>query len=160
MSVQIITHSLEQTRELGQKIGELIKTGMVITLTGEMGTGKTSFVQGLARGLEVPDGYYITSPTYTLINVYPGRVPLFHGDLYRLEGGSADFEDIGLYEILDDDQAVVAIEWADRLDNEALSDYISIHFEITDQDSRKIIISGTGSDEESLIEGLRVRSWD
>jgi len=77
-------------------------------LTGDLGSGKTSFVQGLARGLEVPNDYYITSPSYTLINEYPGRHPFFHVDLYRLED-PVDFEDIGLYDILDVN-FVVAIE--------------------------------------------------
>jgi tRNA threonylcarbamoyladenosine biosynthesis protein TsaE len=82
----ITTHSVEETRELGRKIGLLIKQPFIIALIGDLGCGKTAFVQGLALGLGVPADYYITSPTFTLINEYPGRWPLFHVDLYSLEG--------------------------------------------------------------------------
>lgn len=119
-------------------MGTAITDGTVLALTGDLGSGKTSFVQGLAIGLEVPNGYYITSPSYTLINEYPGRYPLFHVDLYRISD-PVDMEDIGLYEILDDN-GVVAIEWADRIGQELLADSINIHFEITNDETRKIHI--------------------
>ncbi|MDM8550203.1 tRNA (adenosine(37)-N6)-threonylcarbamoyltransferase complex ATPase subunit type 1 TsaE [Desulfobacterales bacterium HSG2] len=133
------TNSLVETRELGKKIGTSLTAGTILALTGDLGSGKTSFVQGLARGLGVPDEYYITSPTYTLINEYPGRCPLFHVDLYRLEGPD-DAEEIGLSEILCSD-GVVAIEWAERLSGETLGEHIAIDFEILDDESRKICVS-------------------
>jgi len=86
----------------------------------------------LARGLTVPSDYYITSPTFTLVNEYPGRLPLFHIDLYRLET-VRDLEDIGLDDLLYD-QAVLAIEWADRLAENFCDDCLSMHFEIIDDD--------------------------
>jgi len=135
---QITTRSVDETQKLGEIIGTAVSVGTVLALTGDLGSGKTAFVQGLARGLEVPDDYYITSPSYTLINEYPGRFPLFHVDLYRITD-PVDIEDIGLYEILDDN-GVVAIEWADRIEQELLPDSITIHFEITDDDTRKICI--------------------
>ena len=135
---QITTRSVDETQKLGEIIGTAVTGGKILALTGDLGSGKTSFVQGLARGLEVPDDYYITSPSYTLINEYPGRFPLFHVDLYRITD-PVDIEDIGLYEILDDN-GVVAIEWADRIEQKLLSDSITIHFEITNDDTRKISI--------------------
>ena len=108
---QIHTDSVAYTKKLGETIGSLVKTKTVFALIGELGSGKTSFVQGLAKGLEVPDNYYITSPSFTLINEYPGRYPLFHIDLYRIEGFN-DFEDIGLYDIIEAN-GVIAIEWAE-----------------------------------------------
>lgn len=135
---QITTRSVDETQKLGEIIGTAVTGGMVLALTGDLGSGKTAFVQGLARGLEVPDGYYITSPSYTLINEYPGRFPLFHVDLYRITD-SGDIEDIGLYEIFDNN-GVVAIEWADRIEQKLLPDAITIHFEITGDDTRKICI--------------------
>ena len=146
---QITTHSVEETKKLGEKIGECIKAGTVLALIGDLGSGKTSFVQGLARGLEVPDNYYITSPSYTLINEYPGRHPLFHVDLYRLED-SVGFEDIGLYEILDDNY-VVAIEWADRIRQELSPGYVTIKFEISGKKSRKIYISAHADNQLDLF---------
>jgi len=135
---QITTRSMDETQILGEIIGKALTGGTVLALTGDLGSGKTAFVQGLARGLEVPNDYYITSPSYTLINEYPGRFPLFHVDLYRITD-SVGIEDIGLYEILGDN-GVVAIEWADRIEQKLLPDSITIHFEITDDDTRKICI--------------------
>ena len=85
----------------------------MIALTGDLGCGKTTFVQGLARGLGVSEREYVTSPTFTLINEYDARLALVHVDLYRLDTG-LDMLDIGFDEVLERD-AVVAIEWADKL---------------------------------------------
>ncbi|MGD9245451.1 MAG: tRNA (adenosine(37)-N6)-threonylcarbamoyltransferase complex ATPase subunit type 1 TsaE, partial [Desulfobacterales bacterium] len=123
--------------------------------TGDLGSGKTSFVQGLARGLEVPNDYFITSPSYTLINEYPGRHPLFHVDLYRLED-PVDFEDIGLYDILDDNY-VVAIEWADRIRQELLPDYVTIKFEMSGDTSREICMSAYGVNSVNLLNKIKNR---
>jgi tRNA threonylcarbamoyladenosine biosynthesis protein TsaE len=142
----------------------LISAGTVICLTGDLGSGKTSFVQGLATGLGVPDDYYITSPTYVLINEYPGRYPLFHVDLYRIED-PVDFEDIGLYEILHG-KGVVAVEWADKLSKdfqseylaEYLAGYLSIHFEILNDESRKLTISSNVPEVGAFIERI-AKAW-
>ena len=136
---QITTRSVDETQKLGEIIGTAITDGTVLALTGDLGSGKTAFVQGLARGLEVPDDYYITSPSYTLINEYPGRYPLFHVDLYRILNPT-DLEDIGLYEILHN-SGIVAIEWADRFENKLLSGSISIHFELTGENTRNICMT-------------------
>jgi tRNA threonylcarbamoyladenosine biosynthesis protein TsaE len=135
---QITSGSVDETQKLGKIIGSAVSAGTVLALTGDLGSGKTSFVQGLAEGLEVPDDYYITSPSYTLINEYPGRFSLFHVDLYRITD-PFDIEDIGLYEIFDDN-AVVAVEWADRIEQKLLPDSITIHFEITGDNTRNIFI--------------------
>jgi len=149
---QITTCSLNETHILGQQTGIWVKNGMVIALTGDLGSGKTSFVQGLAKGLDVPDEYYITSPTFTLINEYPGRCPLFHIDLYRLND-PVDVEDIGLYDILHG-EGIVAVEWADRLYKNFLSDYMGVHLEILSDESRKIEITANGESGISLIRKL------
>lgn len=138
-SQTLTTSGLRETHALGQHIGASLRSGTVIALTGDLGSGKTAFVQGLARGLDVPEDYYITSPTYTLINEYPGRYPLFHIDLYRLDDPDS-FEDIGLYDILHG-EGVAAIEWAERLPKDALPEHIAIHLEILDDDSRKIRVT-------------------
>ena len=149
---QITTRSVDDTQKLGEIIGTTVTGGTVLALTGDLGSGKTAFVQGLARGLEVPDDYYITSPSYTLINEYPGRFPLFHVDLYRITD-SVGLEDIGLYEILDDN-GVVAIEWADRIEQKLLPDSITIHFEITDDDTRKICITAYDLKNVTLLKNI------
>jgi tRNA threonylcarbamoyladenosine biosynthesis protein TsaE len=150
---QISTHSVEATKTLGKSIGMWITSGTVLALSGDLGSGKTSFVQGLARGLEVPDDYYITSPSYTLINEYPGRLPLFHIDLYRISD-ITELEDIGFYEILCGN-VVVAIEWADRIGNGLLPGPINIHFEITRDETRKIYISANKSNDLDLLKKIK-----
>jgi len=145
ISGQFHTRSLAETFMLAQKIGAEIPAGTVIALTGDLGAGKTSFVQGLARGLGVPEDCYVTSPTYTLINEYPGTCPLFHADLYRLDA-DADFEEIGLYDILYG-KNVTAIEWADRLDPGVLAEHIAVHIKIAVADSRLISVSSIASEE-------------
>ena len=149
---EISTHSVDATKTLGKSIGRWITSGTVLALYGDLGSGKTSFVQGLARGLEVPDDYYITSPSYTLINEYPGRFPLFHVDLYRI-WDIMELEDIGFYEILDGN-VVVAIEWADRIVDGLLPGPINIHFEITGDETRKITISANEFTDLNLLKKI------
>jgi tRNA threonylcarbamoyladenosine biosynthesis protein TsaE len=146
------THSREETQELGENIGMLIATPTLLALTGELGSGKTAFVQGLASGLEVPQEYYITSPSFTLINEYPGRMRLFHVDLYRLENYN-DMEETGLYDILEGD-GVVTVEWAEKLPEDLLSTYIAIGFNIVDDKTRKIKLIAYGHDAVGLIKAL------
>jgi tRNA threonylcarbamoyladenosine biosynthesis protein TsaE len=150
--IYITTRSADETRQLGKKIGKLINQPVIISLIGDLASGKTAFVQGLAQGLQVSDDYYITSPTFTLINEYPGRLPLLHVDLYRLDS-LHDFEDIGLDELLYD-QAVIAIEWADKLDDSLLSDYLAMTLEIIDDHCRRISIRAYGQNETNLVREL------
>jgi tRNA threonylcarbamoyladenosine biosynthesis protein TsaE len=153
--LNLATHSVDETRELGKKIGSLIDHPVTIALIGDLGCGKTAFVQGLAQGLGVSADCYITSPTFTLINEYPGRLPLLHVDLYRLEDIN-DFEDIGLDELLHD-QAVIAVEWADKLPDAVFDAYLSMTFEIIADNSRKISIKASGQNERVLIEALETK---
>lgn len=150
--IDIATHSVAETQALGRKIGTLIKKPLIIALIGDLGSGKTAFVQGLAQGLEVPSDYYITSPTFTLINEYPARLPLFHIDLYRLET-VRDMEDIGLDELWYD-QAVLAVEWADKLPDDVFDAYLSMTFEMIDDTCRKISMKAYGQNEIDLIKAL------
>ncbi len=140
---QITTRCVDETRKLGETIGAVVTAGTVLALCGDLGSGKTSFVQGLGRGLGVPDDYYITSPSYTLINEYPGRFLLFHIDLYRITN-PIDIEDIGLYEILEED-GVVAIEWAERMGKDLPPNHVKLQFEIIDDKTRKISIIPRGN---------------
>jgi len=153
LSIVVTTESPLETRQLGENIGKQLKAGMVVALNGDLGSGKTVFVQGLARGLDVLPGYYVTSPSYTLINEYPGRHTLFHVDLYRLED-LIGFEDIGLYEILHG-KDVVAVEWAERLLDDLPAEYILVQLEILGDESRKIHITGYGLEPITLLNKIK-----
>ena len=150
--LEIITHADAETRSLGQQIGFFLSHGLIVALTGDLGSGKTCLVQGLAKGLGVSDEYPVTSPTYTLINEYPGRLKLYHVDLYRLEN-PVDCDDIGLYDILDSGD-VVAIEWADRMQPDDLVEYLSIAFDILDDSLRKLTLTASGQPAVNLLKML------
>jgi len=154
--LQVVCFSAEKTRSLGRCLGALIGQGLIIALIGELGAGKTAFVQGLANGLDVADAY-VTSPTFSLVNAYQGRLPLWHADLYRLDG-EADIEDIGLAEILGDGRGVVAVEWAERLDLFALGPRLEVHFTVTGQQARRIDLRGYGQAARDLLR--RVSDFD
>lgn len=148
------THSSQQTRELGRKIGSLVQPGesLLLALCGDLGCGKTVLVQGLARGLAVPRDYYVTSPTYTLIHEYPGRCRLFHVDLYRIEDAAA-IDDIGLDEIFQQD-GVIAVEWADRLDERLPAEYIRVQMLFFNDASRRIELTAYGPEAADLLKKL------
>jgi tRNA threonylcarbamoyladenosine biosynthesis protein TsaE len=149
-SSRIITRTADQTRELGELIGSLLKSGAVLRLVGTLGSGKTCFVQGLARGLAVPAGYDVTSPTYTLVHEYPGRLPLAHVDLYRISD-EMDAEAIGLLDLMDD-RTVVAVEWSDRLDDGFWPrESLHIVFQTRKDESRCIQLFGYGLQIGNLI---------
>ncbi len=138
---------------MGAALGRLLLNGRVLLLTGGLGSGKTCFVQGLARGLEVPADFDITSPTYTLIHEYPGRLALLHVDLYRLET-IEDADDIGLWELLTR-PAVLAVEWAERLEADYWPpDALHIDFKCLPHDHRCLRFFGHGLEGDNLIDKL------
>jgi tRNA threonylcarbamoyladenosine biosynthesis protein TsaE len=156
--IQITTHAVAETRKLGQALGAGIHQAVIIALTGDLGSGKTAFVQGLAKGLDVSEKYYISSPTFTLINEYPGRHSLFHVDLYRIEHAS-ELEEIGLDEILQQD-AVIAIEWAERLFEETLSGHLELRLKIINENTRRIDIFAYGHQACNLLKALKIQIQD
>lgn len=151
-AVTLLSRSPDETHDLGREIGLRVRPGTIIALYGDLGSGKTAFVQGLARGLGVPEEYYVTSPTYTLINEYPGRCPLYHIDLYRLDA-AADFEDIGLDDALYGD-GVSAIEWAERFHAGALLEYLAVHLETAGENRREIRLVAHGLEIVNLVSDL------
>jgi tRNA threonylcarbamoyladenosine biosynthesis protein TsaE len=138
--LEIITCSANETTQLGKCIGEKIREGDILALSGELGSGKTCFTGGLARGLGISDKYPITSPTFTLINEYPGRCKLYHFDVYRLRGYE-DLDDLG-YEEYFSGKGVLVIEWAEKIDKIIPGNAFRINFEYIDENERKITIKG------------------
>jgi len=133
---ETITSSEEETSAAGERLGETLRGGDVVLLYGDLGAGKTAFVRGLARGLGA-DPSEVSSPTFTLIQEYRGRVTLFHVDLYRLEEREVD--DLGLEELVLGD-GVVAIEWAERWRGRP-DDVIEVRIEEVGEENRRIRIA-------------------
>lgn len=139
--IKIITKSPEETKEIGYKLGKLLKGGDVVCLMGDLGAGKTTLTQCIAKGLEVDD--YVTSPTFTIINEYKGRYPVYHFDVYRI----ADIDemyDIG-YEEYVYSEGVTIIEWANMIEDILPKERLDIEIKKGKKiDQREIIIDGKG----------------
>jgi tRNA threonylcarbamoyladenosine biosynthesis protein TsaE len=145
----------EETREIGRALGKALQEPALIRLSGELGAGKTCFVQGLARGLGVAEEEAVTSPTFTLMNHYHGRLDLYHFDLYRLAHADELIE-MGMDEFLPG-RGVAVVEWAERLSAGEMAT-LSIHFEHAGEDHRRLTFTSEDGSGERLLEQLR-RSW-
>ncbi|MBU4198806.1 MAG: tRNA (adenosine(37)-N6)-threonylcarbamoyltransferase complex ATPase subunit type 1 TsaE [Verrucomicrobia bacterium] len=139
----VISKSPEETRALAASLLTELDRGVVLALHGELGSGKTCFVQGLALALGVRQA--VTSPTFTLINEYAGRWPLYHIDLYRLRG-AGDLASLGLDDYLESD-GITVIEWAERAADLFPESTIHLYFEtLPDPEARSIEIVGYDED--------------
>lgn len=140
-SLVLISNSPTETFCIGRFLGEGLTRGDCVALTGELGAGKTCLTQGIAAGLGVPDSYVVASPTFTLINEYPGKDTfLYHLDVYRL-GGSADLEETGYQEYLMSD-GVMVIEWAEKVSDAIPDEALRVELSYMDETVRRIEISG------------------
>jgi tRNA threonylcarbamoyladenosine biosynthesis protein TsaE len=144
----IDTHSSRETRMWARRLATLLTGGELIALTGDLGVGKTCFVKGLARGLDLAEDQ-VLSPTFTMIQEHRGRLALFHIDLYRLEHVALD--DLGLREYLFSD-GVAAVEWFERLREARDLDRLSITIAFAGATGRRIEFAATGDRYASLIE--------
>ncbi len=137
MKETVTTNSPDETEELGFRTGERLRKGDVVALVGELGSGKTRFVHGMARALGVKG--YVKSPSFTIVNIYQGgRLPLYHIDLYRIER-PAEMDDLGLEEFIYGD-GVSVIEWADRIHDLPAERTITVRFFHEDETKRRIEI--------------------
>ena len=132
------TKSADETIRLGGTIGDVLESGNIVALQGPLGCGKTTIVKGIAKSLEITEE--ITSPSYTLISEYDGRIPLYHMDLYRIDS-IEEFELLGAEEFFYS-TGVSLIEWAEKIENLLPDNTIFISFEITSGDAREVIIEG------------------
>lgn len=147
--INIYLEDENKTKELGYKLGTLLKRGDVVCLIGDLGAGKTTMTQSLARALEVDD--YITSPTFTIVNEYEGKMPLYHFDVYRI-GDSEEMYDIGYDEYINGD-GVCIIEWANLIDDILPDEYLYIELRYKDM-SREMILNPVGAKYEKIVEEL------
>jgi tRNA threonylcarbamoyladenosine biosynthesis protein TsaE len=148
----IVSRSVEETISLGEKFGELVSAGDFIALTGELGSGKTHFTQGVAAGLGVDPSIRVTSPTYTIMNSYAGRLHLHHFDLYRLSGDQ-DAAELGFEEYFNG-TGVCIVEWAERLQDLLPDGRMTVIFSYIDDTVRAIAVEPHGARYEELARDL------
>ena len=135
--MEVVTKSLKETQKFAVEFSKKLKASDVIALVGELGAGKTSFVQGLAEGIGVKKDYYVNSPTFTILNIYEGgRVPIFHFDWYRIEN-MTEALDLGSEEYFDG-RGVSVIEWAEKFPSLLPKRTIWVRFEVIGESERKI----------------------
>ena len=144
MNIQFQTLSANDTLILGEKIGRHLEAGDIVFLFGDLGAGKTTLTQGIARGLGVAKEEYVRSPTFTLVNQYKGKVPVFHIDLYRI-ASSHELEELGLEEVFSS-EGIAIVEWAEKLFTSkdssnpllGIERWIEIRITIEQEESRKL----------------------
>ena len=147
--VKIYLDGEEQTKEIGYKLGKLLTPGSVICLIGDLGAGKTTMTQSLARAIGVDD--YITSPTFTIVNEYEGNMPLYHFDVYRI-GSSEEMYDIGYDEYINSD-GVCIIEWANLIEDILPDEYLYIEMNYKET-GREMILTPKGDKYEEIVKEL------
>jgi tRNA threonylcarbamoyladenosine biosynthesis protein TsaE len=140
------TDSPEATRQLAARLGAHLQAGDVVALYGDLGAGKTCFVQGLAAGMGIRD--HVTSPTFILVRTHPGTPALCHADAYRLES-PAELEDLGLEDLLA--EAVLAIEWAEKVQEALPTDRLEVTLRILDDDARELTFCAGGERSEAVL---------
>jgi len=136
------TNSAEETRQLGEWLAGRLKAGDTLLLRGELGSGKSEFTRGLAKGLGVTET--VTSPSFTILNVYEsGRLPLYHFDWYRLED-SGELYELGMDEYLGGD-GIAAVEWPEQCEDAVPEDALEIRFRYVDENTRDLSFRRLGA---------------
>ena len=131
----------EETRALAARLAKRLAPGTVLAMEGNLGSGKTCFVKGLARGLSIREP--VTSPTFTIVHEHRGRLPLYHIDLYRIRSEDEALA-LGIEEYLESD-GVAAIEWSERIANLLTETTVHVRFTRTGPETRHIVLSGPAS---------------
>jgi tRNA threonylcarbamoyladenosine biosynthesis protein TsaE len=130
-----ILNSLTEMHKLGAQIGEQLKPGDLLLLSGPLGAGKTALTQGIGRALGIKN---ITSPTFVISRIHPGKIPLVHVDAYRLQGGStAIFDDLDLERYLP--TSITVVEWGEGLADRLADDYLEIQIEFGANDGQRLV---------------------
>ncbi len=133
---------LKAMARLGRSIGSVAQVGDVVLLAGDLGAGKTTLTRFIAAGLGVPADYPVTSPTFALLHEYPGRLPLYHIDLYRL-AGEEEIEDLGLVDVIYG-EGLAVVEWPDRLGDLTPASYLAITITLESATTRTVELAARG----------------
>ena len=145
----MISKSEKETIQLGEKLGNKLQVGMVLTLKGDLAGGKTTFTKGIGKALNIKQ--VINSPTFTILKIYEGDKKLFHIDAYRLENNSYD---LGLEEY--EDEGIMVIEWPEYYKDFLPNEYLEINFKYIDDDTRSIEFIAKGDRYQKIVEELNV----
>lgn len=148
MQKEYLTNNQEETIELGKKIGNVLNVGDVVLLIGDLSAGKTTITKGVGVALGVKK--IINSPTFTIVKQYQGKCPLYHLDLYRLDGLNNDFD---LEEYIETD-GVCVIEWPHQIDEILPKEYLEIELKRINENQRQIIVRGIGQRYEEVVKSL------
>jgi tRNA threonylcarbamoyladenosine biosynthesis protein TsaE len=151
---KFISNSPEETVNFGESLAKSFKGGDIVCFFGDLGSGKTTLIKGIAKGLKIGHAK-VNSPTFVLMNVYHGRLPLFHFDLYRLDNVEG-ISSIGYDEFLYDD-GVSVIEWADRLGTLLPEEYLRVDLKHKKNDQRTIQLSAQGSRYQRLVAKMKCK---
>jgi len=136
--MRLISHSVEETIEIGARLAKKLKRGDVVALVGDLGSGKTVLTKGIARGLGVKNERYVNSPTFVIIKEYKGRLPLYHFDLYRLN--RSNVLDLEAYDEYFYGDGVSVIEWADKIRRSLPAKRIEVKLSVASEGKRRIEI--------------------
>lgn len=140
-AIDIHTATPEDTRKVAEAVAELLVPGDVVSLTGDLGAGKTTFVQGAARGLGVTEP--VTSPTFVLVREYRGDVPVYHVDVYRLDR-LQEVIDLGFDDLLDP-RSVIFVEWGDAIEPLLPDEHLRVELRAAEGEARSLSFSGSGT---------------
>jgi tRNA threonylcarbamoyladenosine biosynthesis protein TsaE len=152
-SLTTVTRSPQETRNWGKRLGKLLRGGEIIGLSGELGSGKTCFARGVAEGAGVGKEAWIRSPTFTLINEYDGRLPVYHIDLYRI-GNAKELEELNLREYLFSDGASV-VEWFEHLPGGEVDEWLKVEFAHAGGNQRGLTFQAHGRQYEEILERMQ-----
>jgi tRNA threonylcarbamoyladenosine biosynthesis protein TsaE len=150
--LQITTCSPYETEVLGSRIGSLLQPGSFLALRGDLGGGKTCLTRGVVSSLAPQSAHLVASPTYAIMNCYPGDVPVYHFDFYRLAGDD-DIAELGFEEFFYGD-GVCVVEWSERLAELLPADVTTLLFEYAGDDQRLITITSSGQESDKVLEQL------
>jgi tRNA threonylcarbamoyladenosine biosynthesis protein TsaE len=140
VTIDVVTRAPDETRKAAAAVAELLVPGDVVSLTGDLGAGKTTFVQGAARALGVQDP--VASPTFVLVREYRGDLPVYHLDVYRLDR-LQEVIDLGFEDLLDP-SGVIFVEWGDAIEPLLPDEHLRVELRTDEDDARRLSVSGRG----------------
>lgn len=149
---EFISNNTESTSSFGTALGRFMLKGQVVALSGELGAGKTTLIKAICKGAGIPDDIVVSSPSYTLVNEYDGKIPVYHFDFYRLEGAK-DIHELGYDEYLDGD-GISLVEWADIAPEIIPPEHLELKIDIRGESERKLTLTARGKSYEKIVDSL------